>query len=89
MRDLMKRLERLEQARADSDDLPTLFIRFVGMPGDDPGPSTISCDGESLARADGESWEGFKLRAAAHFEPKRNPGCGLLMFINGEGSCAI
>ena len=89
MRDLMKRLERLEQASVDGDDLPTIFISFVGMPGDDPSPSTISHGSETLARADGESWDDFKRRAAAHFEPKRRPRCGLVMFIDGEGLCAI
>jgi hypothetical protein len=81
MRDLMKRLERLEQSVAP-DTLDTMFVHFVGGPYRDP--VTISHHGEALTRAPGESMDAFKARAEAHFEPRRLPGCGLVLFVDGD-----
>lgn len=88
MRDLMKRLDRLEQLSGATSNLPIVFFCFAGHHKDQADPATISCDGEALTRTPGESMIDFRERAAAHFEPQRLPSCGLILRIDGGDPCA-
>lgn len=86
MRDLMKRLDRLEQLSGATRDLPVIFMRSVG-PKQESARTAISCGDEVLTRATGESVDDFKDRAIAHFEPRRLPRCGLVLLMKGD-ECA-
>lgn len=80
MRELERRLERLEHLHQAHDELPTVFVRFS-----DADPAAISYFGtlgsETLSRDEGESMAAFEKRAIAHFEPKRPPRCGLVLLF--------
>jgi hypothetical protein len=62
MRELAKRLERLEQ-EAKARDGGVMLLKWMGE------PNTAKCGGESITRAAGESAEDFTHRAADRFRP--------------------
>lgn len=77
MRDLLKRLERLESEASVSTDAVTTFF-LIGM---DEDPTSAECRGERIDRAEGETLEAFEARAAQQFRPPR--GVALISMAEG------
>jgi hypothetical protein len=78
MRDLMKRLERLEQATAPETP-HTIIVHFVESADDVPEGIFKSFDpSETVARQPGETREHFESRAIAHFRAKQPAGALVL-----------
>ena len=72
MRDVLKRLERLEQETVGRDHgIGQMVIRFIGSDGNGGAlpwePRWANCAGEKIQREDGESPEAFEDRAKVRF----------------------
>lgn len=63
MRDLLKRLDKLEDAK-QCDAGQVFLLRWTGN-----AVNYASCQGERMERAEGESQRSFTERAAQHFRP--------------------
>lgn len=72
MRDLLKRLDRIERATPRNEDCRVVILRFV--PGE---PNAIRCGsttGDAVRRDPGEPLEAFYARAEQHFAVRRLTG---------------
>lgn len=74
MRELLKRLDRLEQATPKKAKQWRIIRPMVGAQDGRPAPwrpEWARCDGQSITRANDESPEAFEARALAHFTGNR------------------
>ena len=85
MRELIKRLERLEKSAA-ADKKFTVITCLVDNKDDEPNVIRTEVEGgEALPRGSSESWDEFKDRAEAHFEHLRQAG---ILLLYAETQCA-
>lgn len=67
MRDYVKRLDRLEDSAAPTDQIGTIARVLVTPGATNEGPCTATCDGVTIKRAAGESRDNFMSKVAATF----------------------
>lgn len=79
MRELLKRLDRLEAATLAHNDTGHLFIISWVPPENDNGPMRAECGGVFVSRDQGEDEDSFVKRASDHFRPATG---ARLMFLH-------
>jgi hypothetical protein len=71
MRDLARRIGKLEQQQPEGVMLHTIFVHFVDATDAEPRYACRQHDGLSLERQAGEALAAFEERAAEHFRSDR------------------
>ena len=74
MRELLKRLDRLEQATPKNTKPRRIIRPLIGARDGKPAPwrpEWARCDGQSISRANDETPEAFEARALARFTGNR------------------